>query len=167
MKSDFGLIGAVYQALSEEGELPVFHYIPQGTVPPYAALDLKEIGQGNGIPAPHFRTRGTLAVRVWSAYEGAAPLSESLAKLASFFEGKRVTLEEGSAHFSVYKRCLMGSKLVLKNHGERGRFSFIFSSQQKGRIMRKPLIFHTYWKAIETASRRWYLLPRLWRGPGQ
>jgi hypothetical protein len=126
MKSDFGLIGAVYQALSEERELPVFHYVPQGVVPPYAVLELKEIGQGNGLPAPHFRTRGMLAVRVWSAYEGAAPLSENLAKLATFFEGQRVALEEGSAHFSVHKTALDGQQASAKKPWRTGEILLHF-----------------------------------------
>ncbi|MDC0349158.1 hypothetical protein OAN21_01980 [Alphaproteobacteria bacterium] len=126
MRSDFGLIGAVYQALSEEREMPVFHYVPHGAVPPYIVLDLKEIGQGNGLPAPHFRTRGVLAVRVWSAYEGAGPLSESLEKLVSFFERKRVALEEGSAHFSVQKSTLDGQQSSAKKPWRTGEILLHF-----------------------------------------
>ena len=128
MSSDYGVMGAVYRALSQEmgDRVKVFHYVPSNVMPPYVVLDLNVIGRGNGLPSPHFQTRGDLTLRVWSAYEGTAELSEILEQLSLFFDGKKLALKSGNVWFEVKKIEWLGQQSSAKNPWREGRIELTF-----------------------------------------
>ena len=128
MTSDYGVMAGAYGILATEmgDRLPVFHYVPVGVRPPYAVLELGEIGVGNGLPSPHFQTRGTLKIRVWSAYEGTSELGDFLAQLSSFFSGRRVNLALGVAWFEVREAQWVHQQATAKNPWREGRLELEF-----------------------------------------
>ena len=127
MKSDYGVMGAVYQALSgREGTLKIFHYVPQGVMPPYAVLELMALERGNSLPPPHFQTRGEMTVRVWSAYEGLAEVAEIVGALSIFFDGKKLDLPEGPAWFDVTERRFSAQQSSAKNPWREGSVTLRF-----------------------------------------
>lgn len=128
MSSDYGVMGAVYRALSQEmdPEVKVFHYVPPEVVPPYIVLELQAMGRGNGLPFPHFQTRGEITLRVWSSYEGMAELSGILERLSHFFEGKKVELPQGNSWFEVKKIQWTGQQSSSKNRWREGRLELTF-----------------------------------------
>jgi hypothetical protein len=132
MRSDYGVIGGAYRALvAEMGEkVKVFHYVPQGVMPPYVVLELGCLGRGNGLPSPHFQTRGELTVRVWSAYEGTTELDSLLGKVAFFFEKNQIKLELGKVWFEVKEMRWMAQQAHAKNPWREGRLELAFVLRQ-------------------------------------
>lgn len=128
MNSDYGVMAAAYGALTQEmkDRLPVFHYVPVGVKPPYAVLELTEIKAGNGLPSPHFQTRGTIKIRVWSAYEGSAELADWLGRLRVFFTAKKLDLDPGIAWFEVREARWVQQQASAKNPWREGCMELAF-----------------------------------------
>lgn len=105
MTHDHGLMAALYPALSAHlgNTLPLFQHVPAGVVPPYVVMEVESVEAGNGLPSPHFCTRGRLMLRVWSAYEGRLEISKHLKMLEAFFQGKEVALNPGNVWFEAVK----------------------------------------------------------------
>lgn len=132
MSVDHGVIKAVYQTLCRNmaDRLKIFHYVPQGVMPPYAVMELVSLSQGNGLPSPHFQARGEMTLRAWSSYEGTLELVPVLDNLAEVFNGKKIFLDPGQAWFEVKGVHLLGQQGTTKNPWREGRVNLEFVIQQ-------------------------------------
>ena len=128
MKGDHGVVGAMHGAWGEVmgTRLPLYHYVPYGVLPPYGVLTLTHMGVGNGLPSPHFKTRGTFTIKIWSAYEGMAEISDLVGQASAFWEGRKIELGTGFLWCEVKGTTFEGQQAGAKKLWREGCVEGVF-----------------------------------------
>lgn len=113
MKSlDYGLIpGVILHLRLRLGErVGLYHYVPENVSLPYVFLDLLEVGEGNGLPPPHFQGKVGFQIHVWSAYAGLLELHQIMKAVAGILDNQVCNLGEHQALLQLVRVRVEGQQ---------------------------------------------------------
>ena len=109
---DYGLIPGVMRHLRPhlEARIGLYHYVPEKVDLPYVSLELGAVGEGNGLPPPHFQAKVMFQIYVWSAYAGLLELHQIMKKVAEVLDNQVCALENHQALLKFVKVRIEGQQ---------------------------------------------------------
>jgi hypothetical protein len=109
---DYGLIPGIMRYLRPclEEKVGLYHYVPEKVELPYVSLELGEVGEGNGLPPPHFQTKVEFQIHVWSAYAGLLELHQIMKKMAEILDNHVCELEAHQALLKLVRVRIEGQQ---------------------------------------------------------
>ncbi len=123
---DYGLIAGVMRCLRPylEARIALYHYVPEKVKLPYVSLALLEVGEGNGLPPPHFQAKVEFQIHVWSAYSGLLELHQIMKKVAELLDSQACELETHQVLLKLVRVRIEGQQDSQRQRVRRGILDF-------------------------------------------